>query len=856
MNNKRHIDLNVHSRFSKQESVVSPAEIVEFAVKDGAKAVAITDLNTVESFSEFSKAVQKYDGDFKAIYGVRVDCLDTKHKGEPFQITLLAKNQGGLRNMYKIISSGYLKVISEAQWPCVDWSYVLDNREGLLIGKECKWEYIYCAQDMDDLNKAITEINSKLAGADYIECRPWSQNPFKTDLGWDVDEAKLKKTARAVMDSFRAGGKLPVAVSNANCITAGDKVCWEMLHFDISGFRDATPCFLESTENILADYSFLGKSMSEELVLNNPSLIVASIEQINPINEGFFPIILPNAEKEVRDTCNKSIRKKYGDTIPDIIKNRLEDELKKISYADTWSYYLLASKLAAKCDELGFFHTSRGCMGSSFVAYLMGATETNPLPPHYYCPNCKSVEFVEENKYQSGFDLVRCGVERKRCSVCGSELAGDGHNIPCEFFTGMVGDIIPYIDFNVPEEAKETLLSFLEALFGKDKTVLAGTSKRLNRNAGFIVKRYLKGNGATLSQERKEYYANRIGETCYGNGIHPGYVMIVQENDDIYNHTPAIHANRAQAEQSRKPITQIPYFALELGGIHISKHPMLSELKLMEEYSGVPAKGIQFEDIDILSFFMNDSYQGLPFYNEEFVHEVVNAVSPVKFSDLLKISGFVHGTNTWTDNAERLVGQKCAIEDTIAFRDDVMMTLLQHGLCREDAFEIAEIVRKGRACSRGWDGKQLTLLMKEHNIPDWYIESMKKIRYLFPKAHAAEYVINYLRMIWYKINYPVEFYASVLTYETEAFFNCQILTEGKISIERELERFEEGRGRAYRNSERNGDTWAESKKKTLELALECCEKGIAFLPADINASDETRFVPENGSIRIPFNHPD
>lgn len=376
-----------------------------------------------------------------------------------------------------------------------------------------------------------------------------------------------------------------------------------------------------------------------------------------------------HADEKLKAACERALAEKYGEAVPRGIWERYESELDNILSHGFASYYVLASMLAAKSKALGYLHNLRGCAGGSFIVYLMGISETNPLPPHLYCPTCRRVEYVDAGQYPSGFDLNRRDIERKRCPSCGAALSGDGHDIPAEFFTGYDGGKPPDFDLNVAPEIQEDIIRYIVEAFGEDSVSRSGTKDMLSCD--------------------------------------------------------------------------------------LLPHSMFSTLKRMEELTGVSASSIKFEDIDIFSFFMDDDFKGLPF-DGELVRSISDTVFPTRFSDVARILGFAHGRNVWTDNGENLAGTVCVPEAAIAHRDDVMQTLMRHGIDRKTAFDFAETVRRGEAGT--YLTKEREAMLLEHDVPAWYIDSMKKIKYLFPKAHSTEYAMNYLRMIWYKIHYPAAFY--------------------------------------------------------------------------------------------------
>ncbi len=379
--------------------------------------------------------------------------------------------------------------------------------------------------------------------------------------------------------------------------------------------------------------------------------------------------VMEYADDKLKTACEKALAEKYGEKVPERIRERYQSELDHIVANGFSPYYVLASMLAAKSRELGYLHNLRGSAGGSFIVYLLGISEVNPLPPHTCCPRCRRVEFVDAEEYPSGFDLNRSDRERKRCPSCGATLIGDGHNIPVEFFSGFFGDKTPDFDLNVAPEIQNEIIRYLGDIFGEDNVLYEGTEEMLSCD--------------------------------------------------------------------------------------ILPHAMFTELKRMEEATGGSARSIKLENIDMFSFFMDDDFKGLPF-DGELVRRISDAVFPSRFSDLVKVLGFAHGRNVWTENGENLAGTVCVPEAAIAHRDDVMQTLMRSGIDRKAAFDFAETVRRGEAGTHLTKEREAMLL--EHGVPEWYVSSMKKIKYLFPKAHSTEYAMNYLRMIWYKIHYPAAFY--------------------------------------------------------------------------------------------------
>jgi DNA polymerase-3 subunit alpha (Gram-positive type) len=843
---KRHIDLNTHSNYSPWETVITPREILDFAIKDGRKAVAITDLNNVGAFAEFSWAVKREEN-IKPIYGVRLHCKEKGLDNKPFLITLLAKNQAGLKNMYKIISSSYMQIIDEEQWPCTPWDDVLENRKGLLLGLECRWAYLYqgltCGHSEVEF---FEDIAYRLKEADYVEVRPWDQNRFQQKFGWGVDEDKLKEKAMAVIDYLQDLGKLPVAVSNGNCITREDELCMKILNKNREGKKCNPVNYLKSTEDVLKKYSFLGEKLAKALVLDNPNQIVNAVEIVEPIKIGSRSINLPNAEEGLKGICYQVAHGKYGEILPELIETRLADELQMIFRADVAGDYFLAAKVVQKCNDLGMCHNARGSAGSSLVAFLTGITKANPLPPHYYCPACKRVDFVDEKKYPSGFDLFCLEEEKKKCPSCGAQRSGDGHNLPREFFMGLHGDRPPYFELDVPEEAWDEIQKYISEIFGEEKTVMAGAAKKLFWRGRGMVDAFFREEYISISEDKKQHLTSRIDNV--GNGVNRlgMRMLVIPKNGDVFDYTPLQYRDPSEIRAGKKPLTQIDGYDLELGGISILNDPVLSMLNMIEKHTRISLDRTKLEWIDIHCFFKCGSNHGLP-YKMIWKIKEASLAFPVRFSDIIKAYGLAHGIGTWTENAQEILRRGLPLEDTIAHREDAMVTLLHHGMSREKAFAIAENIRKGKGLHR-----EQILELKDHELPHWYIESMEKIRYLLPKAHAVEHVINYLRLIWYKIQLPAEFYAAVLSYHIAPLLDYRILTEGKERLRMEVDRINEERGKEDEPLEWSDYDLPDIEKAVLEIAIECYEEGISFLPADVNNSDAEKFVSDGWDIYIPL----
>lgn len=853
---KRHINLCTHSNGSKMETVITPTEIVEFAVKDGAKAAALTDLNSVHGFQEFAKAAEKYkERGFKPIYGIQIYGMDTKNASAPRKFTLLAQNQEGLKNIYKILSLGYEKVLSQEKWPCVSYEDIQDNRSGVLVGLDCTSSDL-CQLNKHDDGEALSLCRGDDGLADYIQIKPWYyyRQMVHDDSEINLDEEGIKERLYAFAADLES--KLPIAVGGSNYITDQDALCCDILHWGRSSEIDEMPSRLLTTEDMLACFlpeDAANKPAASELVrkmvLDNPGAIADMIGDVSVTFPEYLPFTIDGADAKLRAACEKALHDKYGKDVPKPILARYQSELHNIISHGFASHYVLASMLAKGSRDLGYLHYLRGCAGGSFVVYLMGISETNPLPPHLYCPKCKRVEFVDAKRYPSGFDLNGFGAEPQMCSCCGERLVGDGHNIPVEFFAGGGGGRIPEFQMNFASDIQQDMVRYLEDTFGKDRIFYAGAKGTCSeRIARAMVDGYCCDHKIRLNPGEIRTIVNRITRVYRTNSHHPGKFLIVPDGKEVFDFTPVGHAARSQLEAKMIPATLMEHRELPFGKIEILGHDMLSELKQMEEITGVNAKSIRLDEIDIRSFFLHDKLGGLMFH-DAFFRKICDTLQPASFSDLVRIWGLAHGTNVWIHNGEKLAGAVCAPRDLIAHREDVMLDLIDHGIDRKTAFDMAKLVFNKYSTAKDLNGSQLALL-REKGIPEWYIESINKIRYLFPKSAAIECMMHCLRMIWYKIHYPAAFYSVILTMN-DTKFDYRILAEGEKRVRQELD-FLTGGGTI---DPQDQDLSTELQCNVLNLALECYEKGLRFLPADQDASDPHRFIPEGNAIRLPLDCP-
>lgn len=852
---KRHINLCTHSNGSKMETVITPTEIVEFAVKDGARAAALTDLNSVDGFQEFAKAAEKYkERGFKPIYGIQIYGMDTKNASAPRKFTLLAKNQEGLKNIYKILSLGYEKVLSQEKWPCVSYEDIQDNRSGVLVGLDCT-SLDLCQLYRRDDGEALSLCRGDYGLADYIQIKPWYyyQQMIHDDSEINLDEEEIKERLYAFAENLKS--KLLIAVGGSNCITDQDALCYDILHWGRSSEIDEMPSRLLTTEDMLACFlpedaanKPAASALVRKMVLDNPGVLADMIGDVSVTFPEYLPFTIDGADAKLKAACEKALHDKYGKDVPKPILNRYQSELHNIISHGFASYYVLAAMLAKRSRDMEYLHYlgdyPGGYAGGSFVVYLMGISETNPLPPHLYCPKCKRVEFVNAKQYPSGFDLNGFGAEPHICPQCGERLVGDGHNIPVEFFAGYDGERIPEFQMHFASDIQQDMIQYLEDILGKGRVFYAGVyDSGWVKDSWAIERVYCRDHKIRLDPDERRTILNRIKHVYKTISRLPGWFLIVPDGKDVFDFTPVGHADRFQLEAKMMPTTLIAPPKLPFGKIVFYGDDKLSELKRMEEITGVEAKSIRLDEIDIRSFSIHDKLGELMFRGARF-REICDTLQPASFSDLVRIEGLSQGLGLWNDNGKKLVNTICAPQDLISNCEDIMLNLISHGIEPKTALEIAEL----DPVEKGLSGSQITLL-REKGIPEWYIESINEILFFNPKSNAVEHSINYLRLIWYKIHYPAVFYSAILTMN-DAKFDYRILVEGEKRVRQELDFLTDG----GTINPQDQDFSTKLQCNVLNLALECYEKGLRFLPADQTASDPHRFIPEGNAIRLPLDY--
>ena len=778
---------------------------------------------------------------------------DAYKKLKTYHAIILAKNYVGLRNLYKLVSLSHLHYFYRK--PRILKSLYQKYSEGLILGSACEAGEIYQAIELGKTDEEIEEIANDY---DYLEIQPIGNNQFLIRNEIVRDEEALRDINRKIVALGEKLNKPVVATCDVHFMDPQDEIYRRILEAG-QGYDDAdnqAPLYLRTTEEMLQEFSYLGEEKAYEVVVTNTNKISDMCEQISPISPEKCPPHIPGCEEDIKNIAYEKAHELYGDLLPEIVQSRLDKELNSIISNGYSVMYIIAQKLVWKSNDDGYIVGSRGSVGSSLAAFMTGITEVNSLQPHYRCANCKYSDFTDYG-VANGYDLPD-----KDCPKCGQKLVKDGMDIPFETFLGFNGDKEPDIDLNFSGEYQAKAHKYTEVIFGKGTTFKAGTVGTVAEKTAFgYVRGYFEDRGIPVNKAEMQ----RLSTGCTGikrtTGQHPGGIIVVPKGREIYEFTPVQHP--ADDPNSDIVTTHFDYHSIDgnLLKLDILGHDDPTVIRMLQDLTGIAPQNIPLDDKETMSIFNSTDAlgvtpeqinskvgtYGIPEYGTKFARGMLLDTRPTTFDELIRLSGLSHGTDVWLGNAQTLIEQGVVtLQEAICCRDDIMIYLIKKGLPPDKAFKIMETVRKGKALKdpEKWEG--FKNLMKEHDVPDWYIKSCEKIKYMFPKAHAAAYVTNAFRIAWFKVHIPLAYYAAYYSIRAKAF-DAQWMIFGKEKAKNKMKEIE------IKNQKKEATKAELDMYDDLEIVLEMYERGFSFLPVDLYASDATKFKIEDDKLRPPLN---
>ena len=850
----KRVELHMHTQMSQMDAITPAKELIKRAAAWGMKSVAITDHGVVQAFPEANHAVDDLGLDIKVLYGVEAyfvpddeipEGKDGWKKVKPYHAIILTQTQKGLRNLYELISVSHIQYFHKR--PRILQSVFEKYREGLILGSACEQGELYRAILH---NKPQEKIEKIAKYYDYLEIQPLGNDDFLIRDGTVPDREALKEINRKIVALGEKFGKLVVATCDVHFMDPQDEVYRRILMAG-QGFSDCdnqAPLYFRTTEEMIKEFDYLGPEKAYEVVVTNTNKIADLCENVCPISKEKCPPVIPGAEEEIKETCENKAKELYGDPLPEIVEARLKKELDSIIKNGFSTLYIIAQRLVQKSNEDGYLVGSRGSVGSSFVANMLDITEVNSLPPHYRCSKCKYSDFTDYG-IKNGVDLPD-----KVCPNCGEKLCKDGMDIPFETFLGFNGDKEPDIDLNFSGEYQGKIHRYAEVIFGKGKTFKAGTVGTMAEKTAFgYVKKYYEERNIPITNAE----ISRLVEGCVGikrtTGQHPGGIIVVPHGREIYEFCPVQHP--ADDPNSDIITTHFDYHSIDKNLLKLDMlgHDDPTVIRMLQDLTGVDPKSIPLDDKETMSLFSSTKALGVtpkqinsqvgsfgvPEFGTKFVRDMLVDTKPTTFEELIRISGVSHGTDVWLNNAQTLIKEGTAtLSEAICTRDDIMTYLIKQGLPPDKAFKIMESVRKGKGLS-----PEQEELMKQFDVPDWYIASCKKIKYMFPKAHAVAYVTMAFRIAWFKVHIPLAYYAAFYTIRATEF-DSEFMIYGKEKVKAKMKEIE-----------MQGNNASQKDKgmyTILEIVLEFYERGFEFLPVDLYKSHSNKFQIEDGKIRPPL----
>ena len=806
---------------------------------------------TAEIFLKFAEMLEKQDVfDLDGINELGSTSLEQIKKLPTYHAIILAKNEIGRINLYRLVSWSHLQYYNRR--PRIPKSAIQQYREGLILGSACEAGELFQAILEGKTEQEVIRIANFY---DYLEIQPIGNNAFmirEEDREDIKTEKDLQDLNRKIVKLGEQLHKPVLATCDVHFLNPEDEI-YRRIIMAGKGFKDAdqqAPLFLHTTEEMMKEFAYLGQEKAEEVVITNPNKIADMCEHIAPVRPDKCPPVIENSDKTLREICYNRAHEIYGEDLPPIVSERLERELNSIISNGFAVMYIIAQKLVWKSNDDGYLVGSRGSVGSSFVATMAGITEVNPLSPHYYCEVCHYYDFdSEEVKAFSG--RAGCDMPDKKCPVCGASLRKEGFDIPFETFLGFKGNKEPDIDLNFSGEYQGNAHRYTEVIFGTGHTFKAGTIGTLADKTAFgYVKNYFEERG----QRKRVCEINRIVEGCVGvrrtTGQHPGGIVVLPHGEEIYSFTPVQHP--ANDTETDIITTHFDYHSIDhnLLKLDILGHDDPTMIRMLEDLTGLNARNIPLDDKAVMSLFSSTEALGItpdqlvecplgslgiPEFGTDFAMQMLIDTQPKEFSDLVRIAGLAHGTDVWLGNAQVLIQEgKATISTAICTRDDIMIYLIQKGLDSEQSFTIMESVRKGKGLKPEWEEE-----MKKHDVPDWYIWSCKKIKYMFPKAHAAAYVMMAWRIAYCKVYYPLAYYAAYFSIRADDF-NYELMCQGEDRLKMHMRDYKK---RSDTLSKKEQDTY-----KDMRSVQEFYARGFEFLPIELEKAQASRFQVIDGKL--------